>query len=215
VPCLEKRAPSLVTAFEIIRSSLTGYPRCIDRNQRLLHGGAVRPESSNDDADKTTWNMAHENREPSVSAASPVRNEGGPMKTAKSILFALTILLMATAVKAQEIKVRASVPFDFVVGDRAYPAGEYSFKAHGIVLQIVSTEQGSLDKVLSNACENTRPSDKTEVVFRHIGDNYFLYQVWVEGRVSGREMPRSRTEVRLAQNHEGAKSVIVAAVISQ
>jgi hypothetical protein len=48
-----------------------------------------------------------------------------------------------------------------------------------------------------------------------MGDYYFLYQVWVEGNVSGREMPRSRTEVRLAQNHEETKSVIVAAVISQ
>lgn len=48
-----------------------------------------------------------------------------------------------------------------------------------------------------------------------MGDNYFLYQVWVAGRVSGREMPRSRTEVRLAQKHEKTKSVIVAAVISQ
>lgn len=137
------------------------------------------------------------------------------MKTVKSILFALTVLLMATAAEAQEIKVRASVPFDFMVGDRAYPAGEYLFKADGIVLQIANTEQGSLSKVLSDACENTTPSDKTELVFRHMGDNYFLYQVWVAGRVSGREMPRSRTEVRLAQNHEETKSVIVAAVISQ
>jgi hypothetical protein len=183
----------------------------------LLQGGAVRLESSNDlGADKTIWNdMAHENREPSVSAALPFRNQGGPMKTVKSILFALTVLLMATAAKAQEIKVRVSVPFDFVVGDRAYPAGEYSFKQDGIVLQIANAEQSAASIVLSNACETTTPSDKTKLVFRRMGDNYFLYQVWVEGNVSGRQMPRSRTEVRLAQNHEETKSVIVAAVISQ
>jgi hypothetical protein len=48
-----------------------------------------------------------------------------------------------------------------------------------------------------------------------MGNNYFLYQVLIEGRVSGREMPRSRTEVRLAQNRDETKSVIVAAVISK
>jgi hypothetical protein len=74
------------------------------------------------------------------------------MKTIKSILFALAMLVMVTVAKAQEIKLRSTVPFDFVVGERAYPAGEYSFKADGIVLQIVNTEQGSLNKVLSNAC---------------------------------------------------------------
>ena len=51
-------------------SSLTDYPQSIDRKQRLLQGGAVRPGSSNDlGADRTTWNdMDHGNREPSISA---------------------------------------------------------------------------------------------------------------------------------------------------
>ncbi len=137
------------------------------------------------------------------------------MKTVHSILFALAVLLLAPAAKAQGTKVRANVPFDFVVGDRAYPAGEYSFKQDGLVLQIANTEQSAATIVLSNACEITRPSEKTKLVFRRMGDYYFLYQVWVEGNVTGRELPRSHTQVRLAENHEQAKSVIVAAVISQ
>ncbi|MGB7727904.1 MAG: hypothetical protein WBL50_07720 [Candidatus Acidiferrum sp.] len=137
------------------------------------------------------------------------------MKTVHSILFALTVLLLAPAAKAQGTKVLANVPFDFVVGDRAYPAGEYSFKQDGIVLQIANTEQSGASIVLSNTCEITRPSDKTKLVFRRMGDYYFLYQVWVDGNVTGREFPRSHTEVRLAENHEETKSVIVAAVISR
>ncbi len=55
----------------MICSSPIGYPQGIDRKQQLLHGGAVRPKSSNDlGADRTTWNdMHHGNREPSVSVA--------------------------------------------------------------------------------------------------------------------------------------------------
>jgi len=44
-----------------------------------------------------------------------------------------------------------------------------------------------------------------------MGENYFLSQVWVAGHLTGREFPRSRTEIRMAQNHEKAETVIVAA----
>jgi hypothetical protein len=42
---------------------------------------------------------------------------------------------------------------------------------------------------------------------------YFLRQIWVAGDSRGRELPRSHSETQLAQNHEKAKSVIVAANI--
>lgn len=46
------------------------------------------------------------------------------MNNLRSVLFALIVLLMATAAQAQQTNVKAKIPFDFVVGDRAYPAGE-------------------------------------------------------------------------------------------
>jgi hypothetical protein len=51
------------------------------------------------------------------------------MKNLRSVIFVLAVLLMATAANAQQTNVKANVPFDFVVGDRAYPAGEYSLKS--------------------------------------------------------------------------------------
>jgi hypothetical protein len=48
-----------------------------------------------------------------------------------------------------------------------------------------------------------------------VGDNYFLYQIWTEGRLSGREFPKSNIELRLAHNQEKSELVIVAANISQ
>jgi hypothetical protein len=147
---------------------------------------------------------------------SPVRNEGGPMKNIRFILTVLTALLtMATAAQAQHTKVSATIPFNFVVGDRAYPAGEYSFTNSGAVLQITNAEHIGMGLLLSQACQSARPSETTKLVFQKMGDYYFLQQIWVAGNSSGRELPRSHTEVRLAQNHEETKSVIVAAVISQ
>jgi hypothetical protein len=137
------------------------------------------------------------------------------MKNLRSILFALTVLLMASATQAQESKVLANVPFDFVVGDRAYTAGEYLFSSSDAVLKITNAEQAKTEITLSHACESATPAADTKLVFDSMGGYYFLRQIWVAGNSRGRELRRSHTEVRLAQNHEKEQSVIVAANISR
>jgi len=137
------------------------------------------------------------------------------MKNLRSILAALAVLLVATAAHAQRTTVSANVPFNFVVGDRAYPAGDYLFRNSESVLMITNAEQAKTDITLSNACVRGTPSAGTKLVFDSMGGHYFLRQIWVAGYSSGRELPRSRTEVRLAQNHEKQESVIVAANISR
>ena len=137
------------------------------------------------------------------------------MKNLRSILAALAVLLMATAAHAQQTKINATVPFNFVVGDRAYPAGDYVFSNSDAVLKITNAEQAKTEMTLSHACESGTPSADTKVVFDNMGGYYFLRQIWIEGNSRGRELPRSRTEVRLAQNHDKMDSVIVAANISQ
>jgi len=136
------------------------------------------------------------------------------MRNIRFVLLTLTVILMAKATQAQETKLRASVPFDFVVGERVYPLGEYSFQslAHNdTVIRIDNTQEPAAGNVSSNACTGIKPSSRTKLVFHRIGDNYFLYQVWIEGHLSGREFPRSRMEVQLAQNHVQPELVIVAA----
>ncbi len=135
------------------------------------------------------------------------------MKKLRSILAALAVLLMATAAHAQQSKVTATVPFNFVVGDRAYPAGDYSFSSDGSVLRITNGEKSEL--MLSQACESLNPSADTKLIFHSMGGNYFLWQIWVAGNSIGRQLPRSHTEARLAQNHVKSESVIVAANIAR
>jgi hypothetical protein len=145
-------------------------------------------------------------------------SKGGPMKNLRPILFALTVLLTAAAAQAQEAKVRAIVPFNFVVGDRAYPAGEYyliSLDNSNGVVRIDSTQEGSAAMVVSNSCSTTKPSEKTKLVFHRMGGSYFLYQIWTEGHFSGREFRRSSTEIKMAQNHLKPEDVIVAANLSR
>jgi hypothetical protein len=140
------------------------------------------------------------------------------MNNLRSVLFALIVLLMATAAQAQQTNVKAKIPFDFVVGDRAYPAGEYVLKSmtiNDIVIRIDNTQEAVAGNTLSNTGRSITPSATTELVFHGIGDHFFLYQIWTEGNLTGREFSKSREEVQLARNHEKTELVIVAANITR
>ena len=108
-------------------------------------------------------------------------------KNLRSILFALTVLLLATAAQAQTTKVQASIPFDFVVGDHAYSPGEYTVKSlsqGSAAIRVDSADGSEKGMTLSNACQKGRPATETVLVFQRLGDNYFLYQ-----DLDGRQYP--------------------------
>jgi len=139
------------------------------------------------------------------------------MKNLRSMLFGLTVLLLATAAQAQQTSVSATVPFDFMVGARAYPAGEYTVKSisdNGMALRIENIQASDKGIVLSNSCTSVQPAAGTKLVFQHLGDNYFLYQIWTEGNSAGRELPMSKAEVHIAKNYSKPELVLVAANIS-
>jgi hypothetical protein len=140
------------------------------------------------------------------------------MKNLSSVLFVLAAILLVPAARAQQKPVKADVPFDFVVGNRAYPAGEYTLRAalnDSGVVRIENINEVPAAFTQSNPCSKTMPSRETKLVFHRMGGHYFLYQVWIEGYVTGREFPKGRIEVELAQNHEQPEVVIVAAVLSR
>ena len=140
------------------------------------------------------------------------------LRISKTMLMAAAVLAFGSAVYGQEVNLRAKVPFDFVLGDKAYPAGEY-------VLQTVMANNSSVyikneggakpALLLSDLHTATVPAKRSELVFHRVGNAYFLYQVWVAGSEVGREFPRSSMETRLAQNGAKAQTVTVAANISR
>ena len=139
------------------------------------------------------------------------------MKNLRSILLALTVLLLATAAQAQTTSVKASIPFDFVVGDHSYSAGEYTVRSmtqDGVAIRVDNADESAKGITLSHPCKKAQPATQTTLVFERLGDNYFLYQIWTEGNSAGREFPMSKKEVQLAKNYSEPELVIVAANIS-
>jgi len=140
------------------------------------------------------------------------------MKHLRSVLFVFTALLLATAAHAQSTNVTASVPFDFVVANQAYPAGDYAVKSisdTGVPILIRNSDEAEKGIVLSGSCSSVKPSTTTKLVFHRMGGQYFLYQVWQEGNTTGREFPLSKRDIQLARNSSRPEIVIVAANLTR
>jgi hypothetical protein len=140
------------------------------------------------------------------------------MKNLRSALFVLVVLLLATAAQAQQNAVKADVPFDFAVGERAYPAGEYTLKSSSLdpaIIRLDNTQEPIAGFIPSNSCANGAPAKESKLVFHRIGSRYFLYQVWIAGNLTGHQFPKGRAEVEYARNHDKPELVIVAANVSR
>jgi len=139
------------------------------------------------------------------------------MKNLRSALFGLAVLLLATAAQAQTTKVKATIPFDFVVGDHTYSAGEYtveSMSQSSPAIRIDNADGSEKGITIAQSCRALYPAEGTKLVFQRLGDNYFLYQVWTLGNTTGREFTMSKTQVQLANNSK-PDLVIVAANFSR
>jgi len=106
-------------------------------------------------------------------------------------------------------RMRANVPFDFIVGDKTLPAGTYTISKPTLsgTLWIENVDSGESTIVMSTVVNNgVRPNDETKFVFTRYADQYFLDQVWVVGDVSGDKLVKSRAERQLAKlAHESVR----------
>jgi hypothetical protein len=95
--------------------------------------------------------------------------------------------------------VRARIPFDFNVGDRSLPAGEYVFgRLSGVPdSSIISVSSADASNHLFQLTIETRvltPKDESTLVFHKYGEQYFLEQIWSGGEQEGTKVPESRAE---------------------
>jgi len=118
-----------------------------------------------------------------------------------SLISLLSLLLVAGSATAQTIHVRGDIPFDFIVGNKTLPAGVYDLGSLQMAdaLLIEADNRKSSMMVISNAAETFRPADKTKLVFRRHGDQYFLAEIWVKGSQLGRELPKTSREKEVAR----------------
>ena len=112
---------------------------------------------------------------------------------------------------------RATIPFDFSVRGKTFPAGEYEIKRFsdapdGLVISDVNNRDHELFE--TEPVEARKALNRGEIVFHRYGDSYFLSEVFAGGEQTGRELPESRQERSLrremASNGNRAKPETVA-----
>jgi hypothetical protein len=114
-------------------------------------------------------------------------------------LLAIASVATGTGAMAQQLGLKANIPFDFSVGNTWMPAGEYS---------VTSPLEGILELRSDNhsayvaSSQNSYATDSgNKLVFDKYGDQYFLHQVRCSNHDSlNVEIPASKAEKR-AREH--------------
>jgi hypothetical protein len=128
------------------------------------------------------------------------------MKLQRAALFLLLALMMVGESMAQTIRMKANVPFDFIVNGSSLPAGEYTIQSFGAIdgktlrLGNVGSRQGAL--VNTVGMDAAKASGQTKLIFHRYGDRYFLAQVWIAGSDHGQALPVSHRESELARDYQ-------------
>lgn len=106
----------------------------------------------------------------------------------------ITAVINANAQTSQSV--RGQIPFEFFVGDKRMPAGQYDVRSltqldAGIVVSSADRESNAIQ--LTNTAAGKSPeANRAALVFHRYGHRYYLSQVW--RGTEGRELLKSRTE---------------------
>jgi len=137
------------------------------------------------------------------------------MKKQMFTLLGLSLMLATVSAYGQTVRVNANIPFNFSVTGATLPAGAYtiqSLTSDGRVLSIRDSDMRAQGMVFAIPCESLNGVKQTKLVFHRYGDRYFLTQIWVAGRNSGHQIPKSRRETEMAKDYTMQEVVFVAAL---
>lgn len=121
-------------------------------------------------------------------------------------LIMLSVLGVLTTVSAHAQagkQFTVTIPFNFYVGGKTLPAGQYMVgrstqtSTEGLALRGTDGRTGVF--ALTRGIQTEEVQQQSKLVFRRYGDQYFLGEVWISGRSSGRGLPSSRKERLIAQ----------------
>jgi hypothetical protein len=115
-----------------------------------------------------------------------------------SIVALAFITAVASNAQSGTKKLKANIPFDFVVGSRTLAAGEYvvgqmtSNSADAISVRSSDGDHNAIR--ITSAVSASAPKRRTQLTFLRYGDTYYLSQVWIAGSSEGRELLKSKQE---------------------
>jgi hypothetical protein len=110
-------------------------------------------------------------------------------------LFILAGLVSAGNLSAQDHGVRATVPFDFTVGNKVLPSGNYTIEPTAQNVIVIRNREKNI-AVMSTSYADGKHSKTGKLVFNKYGDQYFLSEILCSSIDMSVELPTSKMEKR-------------------
>ncbi len=119
----------------------------------------------------------------------------------KRFQFAVPFLMTLAfwRVDAQTMDVRATIPFEFRMGQQVLSAGTYTVHHSEGLLILRDANGGKATMGLTIATEPPTDSSTAVLVFHRYGDTYFLGEIWVPGYKMACGVLKSSFEKELAR----------------
>jgi uncharacterized protein (DUF58 family) len=134
-----------------------------------------------------------------------------------SVCAALLLLVVVGAVPAKaqtSIALEANIPFDFIIGGKTLPAGEYTINTarnQPAVLIFRNVQAKASAQALTDPVETKTGKGAKKLVFHRYGSQYFLSSVWGADDGVGRGLSKSKLERELIAGVQGPAVEVVAA----
>lgn len=130
------------------------------------------------------------------------------------------IVLSAAPAFAQGMpSLRAQVPFEFSISNKAMPAGKYEIvkgSVNGTVV-VRAADHKTVAGSLGTPIGNKREAAATQLLFHRYGNQYFLARIEIEGWGNAIELPKTKSErqaAKLTQERHLAKNNAEPEIIS-
>src|SRR5688500_18496185 len=106
-----------------------------------------------------------------------------------------TVLFVAIAgvsLHAQTLNLRASIPFNFRMGNVLMPGGDYDIYHSGSMIR-VRNENGEVTGAISLTLPTSRTGkgELASLEFNRYDDTYFLTKIWAPDSRDGRVLPKT------------------------
>ncbi len=129
------------------------------------------------------------------------------------LLSSIVAVLLAAAPVFAQADLEANVPFDFYAGNSVLPAGAYTLDIDnaGLIWIDRSDDRHTRAVVGSMGVGGGQFPRESKLIFHRYGDEYFLSELWVEGRHQGRQLKRTPREDEVAQTKARGKTILAIA----
>lgn len=137
------------------------------------------------------------------------------------VVLAILLPLLATDVGAQTShEFVANIPFSFTVCHEQLPAGKYKVRpvssASPNILLIASADNRPVEIVCTRDVQSQKRAATGKLIFNRYGNQYFLSELWLQGELTGSQIPKTdREEALLRELRPGKKREKVTVKITE